>query len=59
MLSGNLLPAGGQDISLSGGPWHVGDLVEASVLIHNDGQRDANASLWLSDAGQWSQGDTI
>lgn len=59
MLSGNLLPAGGQDISLSGGPWHVGDLVEASVLIHNDGERDANASLWLSDAGQWSQGDMI
>lgn len=59
MLAGNLLPAGGQDISLSGGPWHVGDLVEASVLIHNDGERDANASLWLSDSGQWSQGTNI
>lgn len=59
MSAGNLLIAGGEDIAISGGPWHAGDEVEASVLVHNDGQSEASASLWLMDDAQWSTGEEV
>jgi len=59
MTAGNLILTGGQGISLSGGPWHVGDEVLASVLIHNNGDADSTASLWLKEDGGWSKGEVV
>ena len=59
MSAGNLLMAGGEDISISGGPWHVGDNVDASVLVHNDGHSQASATLWLMDESLWSVGEEV
>ena len=59
MNAGNLLMAGGEDITISGGPWHAGDEVDASVLVHNDGHSEANASLWLMDDSLWSVGEEV
>ena len=59
MTAGNLILTGGQGLSLSGGPWHVGDEVLASVLIHNNGDADSTASLWLKEDGAWSKGEVV
>ncbi|MGY8701785.1 MAG: hypothetical protein ACKVHH_03645 [Candidatus Poseidoniales archaeon] len=59
MTAGNLILTGGQGISLSGGPWHVGDKLLASVLIHNNGDADSTASLWLREDGEWSKGEVV
>ena len=59
MTAGNLILTGGQGVSLSGGPWHVGDEVLASVLIHNNGDADSTASLWLKEDGDWSKGEVV
>ena len=59
MMAGNLILTGGQGVSLSGGPWHVGDEVLASVLIHNNGDADSTASLWLKEDGAWSKGEVV
>ena len=37
--------AGGGGLVLAGGPWHVGDMISASVLVHNSGGRSGSASL--------------
>ncbi|MBT3971807.1 MAG: hypothetical protein HOE92_06285 [Euryarchaeota archaeon] len=37
--------AGGGGLVLQGGPWHVGDLLRVSVLVHNSGDQSGSASL--------------
>ena len=54
----NFSAAGSEEISIIGQPIHLGDLIKASILIHNEGDvRDSvrleisgtNNSFWLGD----------
>ena len=49
----NLTAAGGPEVALIGEPIHVGDLLTASILVHNQGTESATVQLEL-DAGDGS-----
>ena len=63
----NFSAAGSEQISIIGQPIHLGDLVKASILIHNEGDvRDSvrlevsgmNNSFWLGDFVQIDSGSS-
>ena len=48
--------AGGQNPSALGGPWHVGDEVEFSLLVRNSGDKSGNVRLRVETLGVIYQG---
>ena len=45
MSAGHLMRAGGDGLTVSGGPFHVGDLAPLAILIHNGGDYSGTGTL--------------
>ncbi len=61
MSAGHLMRAGSDGLTISGGPFHVGDPIPLAILIHNGGDFTGSASLEVresnldgSEMGQWA-----
>ena len=50
---------GGGEISISGGPWHVGDVVSTNLLVYNGGDYDGSATLFLRHGSSTVSGTSI
>ena len=64
MAAGHLLAAGSDGLTVSGGPFHVGDAVPLAVLVHNGGDLAGDADLQIrtgaagESGGPWTALDT-
>ena len=61
MPAGHLMRAGGDGLTVTGGPFHVGDAAPLAILIHNGGDFSGTGSLEVregssdgNDMGDWS-----
>lgn len=50
---------GGGEISIAGGPWHVGDVVSTNLLVYNDAEHDGTATLFLRHGSSTVSGPDI
>ena len=60
MPAAAFVSVGGGNLSISGGPWHIGDTVSTNLVVHNGGDLDGTVTLFLrqGDGGAVS-GTTI
>ena len=47
------------DLILRNGPWHVGDEIEFSILVHNGGSDTISSFLEIEIQGDYSNGSSI
>ena len=47
------------ELFLRNGPWHVGDEIEFSILVHNSGEEEISAFLEIEIQGDYSNGSVI
>ena len=47
MQAAEFTTVGDVGISISGGPWHIGDMVSTNLLVYNAGDYDGTATLFL------------
>ena len=65
MAAGHLMRAGGDGLTVSGGPFHVGDPAPLAILVHNGGDYSGTGILEVregdstgSNMGSWSSLET-
>lgn len=65
MSAGHLMRAGSDGLTVTGGPFHVGDLIPLAILIHNGGDFSGVASLEVREGdydgnnmGPWTSLET-
>ena len=65
MAAGHLVPASTSGLAAHGGPFHVGDVVPLSVLVHNEGDQTGGGELQIREGeegggfGSWFAGTTL
>ncbi len=47
------------DLILRNGPWHVGDEIEFSILVHNSGSEAISSFLEVEIQGEYSNGSSV
>ena len=66
MAAGHIMRAGSDGLTVTGGPFHVGDSIPLAILVHNGGDFAGSASLEVRESsfgsgeadGAWTQLDT-
>ena len=66
MPAGHIMRAGSDGLTVTGGPFHVGDSIPLAILVHNGGDFAGSASLEVRESsfgsgeadGAWTQLDT-
>jgi hypothetical protein len=66
MAAGHIMRAGSDGLTVTGGPFHVGDSIPLAILVHNGGDYAGTASLEVRESsiagseqeGSWIQLDT-
>ena len=55
MAAGHIMRAGSDGLTVTGGPFHVGDSIPLAILVHNGGDFAGSASLKSAKAMQRAQ----
>ena len=50
MAAGHIMRAGSDGLTVTGGPFHVGDLIPLAILVHNGGDFAGSASLEVRES---------
>ena len=66
MAAGHIMRAGSDGLTVTGGPFHVGDSIPLAILVHNGGDFAGSASLEIRESsigngeaeGAWTRLDT-
>ena len=66
MAAGHIMRAGSDGLTVTGGPFHVGDSIPLAILVHNGGDFAGSASLEIRESnaegtetsGAWTRVDT-
>ena len=59
MQAAEFTTVGDGEISISGGPWHIGDVVSTNLLVYNAGDYDGTAALFLRHGSNLVSGSSI
>ena len=65
MAAGHIMRAGSDGLTVTGGPFHVGDSIPLAILVHNGGDFSGSASLEIRESNNegtetsaWTRVDT-